>query len=31
MNKYTNEVKQGNITQDVKDEDYNKQIETVIE
>lgn len=31
VNKYTNEVKQGNITQDIKDDEYTKQIKTVIE
>ena len=31
MNKYTNEVKQGNITRDIKDEEYEKQIKTIIE
>ena len=31
VNKYTNEVKQGNITQDIKDEGYEKQIKTIIE
>ena len=31
VNKYTNEVRQGNITQSIKDEDYTKQIKTVIE
>lgn len=31
VNKYTNEVENGNITQSVEDEDYNNQIKIVIE
>ena len=31
INKYTNEVYDGNIIQDIEDEKYNKQIKCIIE